>query len=110
MMRYSLIEDMQYGQLLLPDFLAQVEARFIEREPAVLALLPEEDRFKRLYEDAETLVLAYPDLIKRPSLFGALAGVKDIFHVEGFVSQAGSRLPADALQGIEAKSVTKLKE
>ena len=110
MMRYLLIEDMRSGQLLLPDFLAQVEVRFAEREPDVLAFIPEEERFTRLHDDAETLVLAYPDLIKRPSLFGALVGVKDIFHVEGFKTQAGSRLPSELLQGAEAKSVTRLKE
>jgi len=110
MMRYLSIEDMRSGQLRLTDFLAQVEARFMQREPAVLAMIPEEDRFTRLYDDADTLVLTYPDLIKRPALFGALVGVKDIFHVEGFTTQAGSRLPADLLQGTEAASVTRLKE
>ena len=109
-MRYSLIEDMRSGHLLFPDFLSQVEARFLEREPAVLAFIPDEDRFGRLHEDAETLVLSYPDLITRPNLFGGLVGVKDIFHAEGFVTQAGSRLPSGLLQGTEAKSVTRLKE
>jgi Asp-tRNA(Asn)/Glu-tRNA(Gln) amidotransferase A subunit family amidase len=37
-------------------------------------------------------------------------GVKDIFHVEGFTTQAGSRLPSDLIQGAEAKSVTRLRE
>ena len=110
MMRYSLIEEMRSGQLLLPDFLPQVEARFIEHEPAILALLPEPERFTRLHKEADTLVLSYPDLIKRPSLFGALVGVQDIFRVDGFVTQAGSRLPSDLFQGTEAKSVTRLKE
>ena len=105
-----LVEDLRAGQLLLPDFLAQIEARFTQHEPSILAFLPEEDRFTRLHEEAETLVLSYPDLIKRPLLFGALAGVKDIFRVEGFTTQAGSRLPSDLLQGEEAKSVTRLKE
>ena len=105
-----LVEDLRSGDLLLPDFLAQIEARFTQREPSILAFLPEEDRFTRLQEEAETLVLAYPDLIKRPLLFGALAGVKDIFQVERFTTQAGSRLPSDLLQGEEAKSVTRLKE
>ena len=110
MMRYLLIEDMRSGELLLPDFLAQVEARFLEREHNILALLPEENRFMRLHDDADTLVLTYPDLIKRPILFGALVGVKDIFQVEGFSTQAGSRLPSNLLQGTEAASVTRLKE
>ena len=75
MMRYLLIEDMLNGQLPLANFLAQVEARFMQREPSVHAMIPEEDRFARLHADAETVVLAYPDLITRPSLFGALVGV-----------------------------------
>jgi len=110
MISRSLIEDLRSGRLRLPDFLAQIEARFMEREPSILAFLPEEDRFTRLNGEADALVLNYPDLIKRPLLFGALVGVKDIFHVEGFNTQAGSRLPSDLLQGEEAKSVTRLKE
>jgi Asp-tRNA(Asn)/Glu-tRNA(Gln) amidotransferase A subunit family amidase len=105
-----LIEDLRSGQLLLPDFLAQIEARFEQHEPSILAFVPEEERFDRLHDEADALILSYPDLINRPLLFGALAGVKDIFHVEGFTTQAGSRLPSDLLQGEEAKSVTRLKE
>ncbi|HJR78695.1 MAG TPA: amidase [Anaerolineales bacterium] len=103
-----LIEELRSGQLLLPDFLAQVEARFTQHEPSVLALVPDEKRFDRLYDDAEALVISYPDLIKRPLMFGALLGVKDIFHVEGFTTQAGSRLPSEVFQGAEAKSVSRL--
>ena len=103
-----LVEELRSGQLLLPDFLAQVEARFTQHEPSILALIPDENRFDRLYDEAEALVLGYPDLIKRPLMFGALLGVKDIFHVEGFPTQAGSRLPSEILQGKEAKSVSRL--
>jgi Asp-tRNA(Asn)/Glu-tRNA(Gln) amidotransferase A subunit family amidase len=110
MISRSLINDLRAGVLTLPEFLAQVEARFAEKEPLILAFLPEEDRFTRLYEDEDTLSLSYPDLVKRPLLFGSLAGVKDIFHAEGFTTQAGSRLPSEVLQGKEAKSVTRLKE
>jgi Asp-tRNA(Asn)/Glu-tRNA(Gln) amidotransferase A subunit family amidase len=104
----ELIEELRSGQLPLPDFLAQIEARFIQQEPSVLALIPDEKRFDRLHEEAEALVLSYPDLIKRPLMFGALLAVKDIFHVEGFTTQAGSRLPSEVLQGTEAKSVSRL--
>ena len=104
----ALIEELRSGRLTLPAYLAQVEAHFNEREPSVLALIPEENRFKRLREEMDALLLNYPDLIHRPLLFGALVGVKDIFHVEGFVTQAGSRLPAEILQGEEARSVSRL--
>jgi Asp-tRNA(Asn)/Glu-tRNA(Gln) amidotransferase A subunit family amidase len=108
MIERFLIEELRSGQLLLPDFLAQVEARFNQHELSILAMIPDEKRFDRLYEEAEVLVLAYPDLIKRPLMFGALLGVKDIFHVEGFTTQAGSRLPSEIFQGTEAKSVSRL--
>lgn len=108
MISRDLIEELRAGELPLPNFLAQVEARFIQQEPSVLALLPDEKRFDRLYEEAEALALSYPDLIKRPLMFGALLGVKDIFHVEGFATQAGSRLPSEVLQGAEAESVSRL--
>lgn len=114
MISHFFVEELRSGQLLLPDFLAQVEARFEQHEPSILAFIPDDKRFDRLYDEAEALVLAYPDLIQRPLMFGALLGVKDIFHVEGFPIQAGSRLPADVFQpadefqGKEAKSVSRL--
>ena len=110
MISRSIIEDLRSDELTLPEYIWQVEARFIEREPAILTFIPEEQRFTRLLHDADALVLRYPDLINRPLLFSALVGVKDIFHVDGFTTHAGSRLPAEVLQGQEAESVTRLKD
>lgn len=95
--------------MTLPDYLSQVEARFLAREPSVLAFIPEKDRFTRLRQEADALLGRYPDLVKRPPLFGMLLGVKDIFHVNGFITQAGSKLPPEELQGHEASCVTRLK-
>jgi Asp-tRNA(Asn)/Glu-tRNA(Gln) amidotransferase A subunit family amidase len=105
----EIVDSLRSNQLTFPDYLAQVEAHFGEREPSVLAFLPEENRFERLKKDADALLLTYPDLINRPPLYGMLLGVKDIFHVKGFMTQAGSRLPYELLQGEEAESVTRLK-
>ncbi len=80
------------------------------REPDVRALLPEPGRFARLRAEAAALEARYPDPSARPALFGVPIAVKDIFHVEGFVTRAGSRLPEDLLQGPEAASVTALKQ
>lgn len=109
MMTYSSIRDLREGILTLPEFLNQIEAHFAQREPGIRAFVPEQDPFARLHADADTLLFSYPDLINRPRLFGALTGVKDIFHVDGFTTRAGSQLPAEVLQGKEAESVTRLK-
>ncbi|NOT03176.1 MAG: amidase [Anaerolineales bacterium] len=104
-----LIESLRAGDLTLPEYLAQAESRFMEHESSIFAFIPENDRFTRLHKETEALISQYPDVIDRPPLYGMLIGVKDIFHVEGFVTQAGSRLPSEELQGAEAESVTKLK-
>jgi len=87
----------------------EAEARFGAREPLVEAFLPEQARFPRLRNEARALLERYPHVEARPPLFGMLAGVKDLFHVEQFVTRAGSRLPPDVLQGAEAGSVSRLK-
>jgi Asp-tRNA(Asn)/Glu-tRNA(Gln) amidotransferase A subunit family amidase len=109
MISRSVIDDLHSGVLALPEHILQVEARVARQEPSLQAFVPEEGRFRRLHHDADTLLHNYPDLTGRPPLFGVLTGVKDIFHVEGFPTRAGSRLPAEVLQGREAESVARLK-
>lgn len=92
------------------NFLDEAEARFAEREPEVQAFLPEEGRFDRLRREARELHERWPDPGERPPLFGMLVGVKDIIHVDGFETRAGSRLPPKALRGSEAPCATALKK
>jgi Asp-tRNA(Asn)/Glu-tRNA(Gln) amidotransferase A subunit family amidase len=110
MLDYQLVQSVRIGEVALPEYLEQVEAWFEEREPSVLAFIPEADRFERLHKEAEALLSRFPDPENRPPLFGMLVGVKDNFHVDGFITQAGSRLPWTELQGTEAASVTRLKD
>jgi Asp-tRNA(Asn)/Glu-tRNA(Gln) amidotransferase A subunit family amidase len=91
------------------DQIDAIEARFKAREPDVRAFVPEEGRFDRLRREARELLDRLPRPDARPPLFGVPVGVKDIFHVDGFVTRAGSRLPPEALRGAEAGSVTLLK-
>lgn len=106
----ELTQSFRGGEITVEEYLSQIESYFSERDPSVLAFIPEEKRFERLRKEAAALVEKFPDSKNRPPLFGKLVGVKDIFHAIGFVTQAGSRLPADELQGNEAESVTKLKD
>lgn len=78
-------------------------------DPRILALIPEPDRRARLREEARRLFDAYPDPATRPPLFGALVGVKDIFHVEGLPTRAGSSLPPRLFAGAEAAVVGALR-
>lgn len=90
--------------MTLHDKLDRLESIFREREPSVQAFLPEEGRFERLRREADAL----PDGPQYP-LHGMPVGVKDIFHVDGFPTRGGSRLPPAELAGPEAESVTRLK-
>lgn len=89
--------------------LAELEIHFAEREPQVLAFVPEEGRFERLRREAADLEARFPDPASRPPLYGVPVGIKDIFHVGGFATQGGSDLPGDVLQGDEGHAVATLR-
>jgi Asp-tRNA(Asn)/Glu-tRNA(Gln) amidotransferase A subunit family amidase len=93
----------------LMESIDRCEVTFAASEPRVQAFLPEPDRFGRLRREAEALLARYPDVRAHPPLFGTLVGVKDIFHVDGFDTRAGSRLPPEVLRGPQAESVRRLK-
>lgn len=104
-----LATDLRSGRLSLLDYIDHLEARFEAREAEVLAFVPETNRFERLRREAAALAEQYPNPDTRPPLYGVPVGVKDIFHVDGFLTQAGSRVPPDILAGTEATCVTQLK-
>ncbi len=97
------------GQLDLLTYIDQVCDRLEQIDPVIQAFLPEPDRRARLRGDAERLAAQFPNPPSRPPLFGVAVGVKDIFHVDGFETRAGSLLPPDVLAGGEAAPVTALK-
>ena len=105
----TLVNALRSGELLLRDYLDELEARFAELEPNIHAFVPEDDRFDRLKRDAQALVERYPNPLNRPPLFGLPFGIKDIFRVDGFETRAGSDLPPETFSGREARAVTILK-
>ena len=107
---HSLITTLRCGADALFDYLAWLELRFNEQEPRISAFVPEEGRFARLRREAGRLLAQHPDPAARPPLFGLPIGVKDIFHVDGFVTRAGSKLPEALLQGAEAECVSTLRQ
>jgi Asp-tRNA(Asn)/Glu-tRNA(Gln) amidotransferase A subunit family amidase len=105
----DLTQAFRNNELSPRDLISSLQSLYESREPNVLAFIPEPNRFDRLLKEAEELAKKYPDVKNRPPLFGMTVGVKDIFHVDGFITQAGSNLPAEELQGNEAACVTQLK-
>ena len=65
------------------DYIDALEEHFNEREPDVLAFVPEPNRWARVRAEVKALKERYPDSARRPVLFCIPIGVKDIFHVAG---------------------------
>jgi Asp-tRNA(Asn)/Glu-tRNA(Gln) amidotransferase A subunit family amidase len=74
----------------------------------VAALVPEPGRRTRLRREAAALASQYDDPATRPPLFGVPVGVKDIFHVDGYRTLAGSSVPPAAITETESTAVRRL--
>ena len=103
------LDALQVGQHSLSIYLEQMTGRIDEIDPKVHAFLAEPGRLARLRAEAGVLRERFPARADYPRLFGALVGVKDIFHVDGFVTHAGSELPPELFAGPEAAVVTRLR-
>lgn len=79
-------------------------------EPVLRAMVPEPGRRERVLGEAEALLARHPDPATRPTLFGALAGIKDIIAVDRLPTSAGSALPPEAFELPEASVVRRLRE
>jgi Asp-tRNA(Asn)/Glu-tRNA(Gln) amidotransferase A subunit family amidase len=97
------------GQLDLLTYINELCDRIEAVEPTIEALLPEPHRRARLRAEASVLQSRFPDPRERPPLYGVLVGVKDVFVVDGFPTQAGSQLPVELFVGQEATCVTLLR-
>ena len=95
------------------DLHAVVDAlceRIEATDAQVHAWVDEPDRRTRLHADADRLLARWPDPGDRPTLFGTPLGVKDVMHVNGWLTRAGSRVDPAAIAGAEATVVTRLRE
>ena len=103
------VSDLAFEPEHLYKSLEQLEERFAQREPGLKAFVLEKGRFARLRREAEEALAAHPEPRSRGSLFGVPFGVKDVFHVDGLPTHAGSRLPAEELTGRQAGVVAQLR-
>ena len=103
------LDALQAGQHSLSLYIEEACKRIAQVNPQVEAFLAEPDRRSRLLAEAGVLRRQYPNPAQRPPLYGALVGVKDIFHVDGFVTRAGSEAPPEMFAGAEAAVVKRLR-
>ena len=80
-----------------------------EKEDLIAALLPEKARKQRLKEDIQELKNTYSAGDLKPDLYGVPVAVKDIFHIDGFKTRAGSQLDPDLLTEKEGYLIKKLR-
>ena len=92
------------------DYVAELYERIDALEPDVRAWVDGPKPRERTAAEAAALAERYPDPERRPPLYGVPVGVKDIFHVDGLPTRAGSSLPPDELAGPQATAVTSLRE
>ncbi len=104
------LQAMQEDQHSLSIYIEEVIHHCNEVNPLVRAFLPETNRRQRLRDEVAELRRKYRAPASRPALYGATVGVKDIFHVDGYVTYAGSQLPPQLFAGEEAVCVRKLKD
>ncbi len=104
------VDSIRHGQHSLSLYIEQICLRINRVEPHVKALLPESNRKQRLTQEGHALRKRFPMPADRPPLYGCLVGVKDIFHVDGFTTQAGTAVPPELFAGPEAASVALLRE
>lgn len=96
------------GAVNLHDSIDRACRRIEDSDAKVQSLLPEEGRRERLHRQGGGLLARFPGSAARPPLFGILVGVKDIFHVDGFVTRAGTTVPPASFSGAQARVVDDL--
>jgi Asp-tRNA(Asn)/Glu-tRNA(Gln) amidotransferase A subunit family amidase len=104
------VEKLRAGHIDLLAYVDEMCDRLEKLDTRIEAMLPEPDRRGRVRSEAKELQARYPDPTSRPRLYGALVAVKDIFHVSGFVTAAGSEVPPELFAGPEATCVRKLRD
>ncbi|MET8699138.1 amidase [Kitasatospora sp. NPDC004723] len=84
-------------------------ARIDQVDPLIHAFVPEPGRVDRLHAEARALAARHLDPAQAPPLYGVAVGIKDIVHVDGLPTHAGSALPPGVLAGPQATVVDRLR-
>lgn len=83
-------------------------ARIEAENSRLRAFVDEPDRLERIRRALDELAQRWPVPTDRPPLFSLPVAVKDVFHVAGLPTRAGSRLPAELITGEPGPLITGL--
>ncbi len=106
----TVIDDLRRGRMGVSEYFDAIRSRVNIAEPKVESLVPEENRWNRVEAAISELETQGTDPPIRPPLYGIPVGVKDIFHVDGLPTRAGSGVPPETLAGEESTAVRSLRE
>ena len=106
----STVEALRSNRMDLIAYIEDMCARTAQVNPRLEAILPEPDRRERLRAEAAELQSRFKKPAARPPLYGILVAVKDIFHLNGFVTRAGSAIPPHLFAGGEAIVIKQLRD
>lgn len=104
---YETARALRTGQRAPGEYVEACLDRIDAVDTDVRAFLPEDGRRERVHETLTERSDRSSD--ERPPLFGVPVGVKDIFHVDGLETRAGSALSSTVLAGPQAEAVTALR-
>ncbi|MFN7973580.1 MAG: amidase [Acidobacteriota bacterium] len=76
----------------------------------IKALIDEPDRRARIERRLRDIEARWPTASSRPRLYGVPTGVKDLFHVAGLDTRAGSKLPPKAFPVEQGTLVSRLED
>lgn len=99
----------QIESAYLDAALNRYSERYRLAEPSVLAFVDEQGRTERICRETEMLRNRFSGRTK-PALYGIPIGVKDLFHIDGLPTIAGSQLPSSVLTDAEGSLIRRLRE
>lgn len=102
--------ELRAGRPPLPEYVERLCARVERIDPLIHAFVPEPGRHHRLLGEARALAARCAGEPEgRPPLYGVAVGIKDVIHVDGLPTHAGSALPPGVLAGPQAVVVDRLR-
>lgn len=93
-----------------PEYIEELCSQLEIADQRLQSFVQEPNRRTRLHKEFDDLNERCNSSEDRSSLFGMPVGIKDIIHVDGLETRAGSALPPELFSGPEAACVGRLRE